>query len=289
MRIRRYVAPLLRLSLFLFASTLAFAYLDYRAARASVMEHLMGFGQRMAPFMDDGRNTEAPRQLHINGVCVYVAAGRTRHPPSLVRQWYRDRYASHGDGPDELTHNQLSFGDDERGGVAALDFGDHLSLKDLRDRLFRLRRTGDLGALGRLRYVYYEPAGDGGTRFLTVWTDQSFPIGRLLATGAKDAEGSDIDNIPRFPGAVRLLSADEHGRSERIVVYETAAAPPTVALFYRARMRSLGWSLDESFGAAAANEGHSALLFVRPAGHEAVVSLAPHDGDVTTISILQLR
>jgi hypothetical protein len=302
MRIRRYLAPMLRLTLFVCVSAMVLLYFDYRMARASVMERLIGIGRRMAPFMDDARGTETPRQLHINGARMYVAAGHTSSPPSVVRQWYQERYAGRNGGLDELAQklrpslppalhnlNQLTFGNDQQGGVAALDLGDHVSLKELKDRMLKFGETGDLGALARLRYVYYEPTENGGTRFLTIWTDESFPIGRMMANGTKDAEGSDIENIPRFPGAVRLLSADERGRTERIVVYDAPTSPEMAALFYRARMRSLGWTLDERFSDAAAKEGRSALHFVRQPGHEAIVDLSPGDGGGTTVSIMQLR
>src|SRR5262245_6172579 len=98
----RYVKPMLRLIAFLAVCGAALAYLDYRSARASVMDHLLGIGQRMAPYLDDGRGTEGPRAVRVNGVRLFVAAGHTEHPPQFVRKWYLDRYAAKDDGLDAV-------------------------------------------------------------------------------------------------------------------------------------------------------------------------------------------
>src|SRR5262249_52093904 len=134
----RYFKPTLRVFAFLAVCGAVLAYVDYRNARASVMDHLLGIGQRMAPYLDDARSTEGPRAIRINGVRMFVAAGHTEHPPQFVKKWYLDRYASKDDGLDQLSKdmkkrgilpqdmqafNELSFGNDKQGGVAALDFG----------------------------------------------------------------------------------------------------------------------------------------------------------------------
>src|SRR5262249_50370324 len=95
---RKMVKPILRLTVFVATCGAVLAYVNYRHARASVMEHLLGIGQRMAPYLDDARSTEGPRQLRINGVRMMVAAGHTDHPPQFVRRFYQERYASKGDG-----------------------------------------------------------------------------------------------------------------------------------------------------------------------------------------------
>jgi hypothetical protein len=305
LRKRRLLAPILRLATFILVCVAVLGYVDYRAARASVMEHLLGISQRMAPYLDDGRGTEAPRAVRINGVRMYVAAGHTDHPPAFVRKWYTDRYAARGDGLDELGKqlrargalpadapnlNQLLFGNDQKGGVAALDYGDAISIDTLRQRLSRFIGGGDLGSIARLRYVYYEKTGAGGTRFLTAWSDDKFELAHLIPTGRRDADGSDIDGVPRFPGTVRVLSAEEHGLPQRLVVYDGPGSPDTATLFYRARMQTLGWSEDETFAALSQRQGKHALKFGNPAGHEVVLDLSSGAGDQgLTVCAIQTR
>ena len=96
----RYAKPMLRTAAFLAVCGAVLAYIDYRSARASVMEHLLGIGTRMAPYLDDARNTEGPRSVRINGIKLNVAAGHTSQPPSFVKKWYLQRYAAQGDGLD---------------------------------------------------------------------------------------------------------------------------------------------------------------------------------------------
>jgi len=297
---------MLRLTGFLLASMALLLYLDYRAARASVMDRLLGIGQRMAPYLDDGRYTEAPRQVRINGVKLHVAAGHTDHPPSFVRKWYSDRYAAKGDGLDALAQdlkkrgalppdapnlNQLAFGNDNQGGLAALDFGGKISIATLKERFAHLTgEGGNLGEIGRLRYVWYEKTGEGGTRFLTVWSDDQFELSHLLPTERKDADGVDLEDVPRYPGTVRVLSAEERGMPQRIAVYDGPGSPETAELFYRARMGSLGWQEDTTFAQIAKKQQKRSLKFGNQKGHEVVLDLSDSsDGQGLTVAAIQTR
>jgi hypothetical protein len=295
----RLLGKIGRLALFLAVCLGVLLYVDYRIARATVMDRLLGLGQRMAPYLDDGRATEKPRVVRINGVPIYVAAGQTPHPPSFVRKWYQDRYAARGDGLDELSQkmrqkgilppeapslNQLAFGDGEKGGVAALDFGQKLSLEALKERLARFAGAGDLGAIARLRYVYYERTGEGGTRFLTVWTDERFNLGQFMPGERRDADGFDLKDVPRYPGTVRVLSAEEQGMPQRMVVYDGPGSADNAQMFYRARMRTLGWAEDETFARLAAREGRKAMRFANPR-HEVVLDLSSEDGNLVVCAI----
>jgi hypothetical protein len=177
------------------------------------------------------------------------------------------------------------------GGVASLDFGEKLSLDGLKQRLERFIGSGDLGSVARLRYVFYENNGKGGTRFLTVWTDEQFKLSNLIPGERRDAEGKDIDNVPRYPGTVRCLSAEERGLPQRIAVYDGPGSPETAELFYRARMASLGWTLDENFSTIAAKQGKRALRFENASGHEVVIDLsaATPRGEGLTVAVIQTR
>lgn len=285
----RYVKPMLRLTVFLAACGAVLAYIDYRSARASVMEHLLGIGQRVAPYLDDGRNTEGPRAIRVNGVRIFAAAGHTDHPPQFVKKWYLDRYAVQGDEFDKFAKdlkkrhvlpedmqalNELSFGNDKQGGMAALDFGEKLSMTQLKQRIDKFVKSGDIGDLARARYVYYEANGHGGTRFLTVWTDEHFPIDKLMPLDGRDAPGTDLLDVPRYPGTTRVLSAEEHGMPQRVVVYDGPGSPEGAELFYRARMAELKWECDETFARLAKKQGKNSLRFDNAKGHEVVIDLS---------------
>ena len=302
MRARRYIRPALRLSAFILACCAVVLYLDYRVARASVMEHLLGIGQRMAPFLDDARAVEAPREVHINGLKLWVAAGRTDHRPDEVRRWYAERYAGKGSATDTMTEalkavkmlppsvtglSQATFGDDRMGGMAALDLGNHVDIRTLQNALRKLV-TGQIGEAGHFRYLYYERNESGGTRFLTVWTDDKFDLTKFLPSGGDDVPGRDIEDVPRYPGSVRVLSGDERGRVAQMAVYTGPGSPETAALFYDARMRTLGWQSDPRFASAAGHQGLHSARYMNAKGHEVVIDLSP-EGERLAVTVIQLH
>lgn len=302
---RRYFWPLVRLSGFVLAVALVLAWIDYRVARASIVERLLGIGQRMAPFLDDIHGTEAPRELHVNGARMWVAAGHTPQQPALVRQWYAERYAGKGTATDLISHqlaalkvlprgtdgmHQATFGDDRQGGMAAIDLGNHVTMQSLKQVLAQLA-SGKIGEVGHLRYLYYERTSDGGTRYLTIWTDDTFDLGKLLPDEASgDVPGRDIDGVPRYPGTVRVLSSDERGRSGQLAVFTGGGSPELAQAFYDARMRTLGWQADPHYSVAAADQGLRSTRWMNAQGREVVVDLSDdHDGQGVTVTTIALR
>ena len=304
-RLRRYLAPLARVTLFIGVLGAVLLYIDYRVARASVMDRLLGIGQRMAPFMDDARLVEKPREVHMNGLRLWVAAGHTDRAPTEVRRWYAERYAGKGSATDVMTEalkagkilppevtglSQASFGDENMGGIAALDLGQGLSLKAMRPLIHKLA-DGKIGEAGHLRYLYFERTPTGGTRYLTIWTDDQFDLTKFLPSGGEDAPGRDIDGVPRYPGTVRVLSADERGRAAQMAVYNGTGMPETAEMFYDARMATLGWQSDPGFTRTALEQGMHSMRFMNAKGHEVVVDLAADErhGQGLTVTVLQLH
>jgi hypothetical protein len=303
---RRYIGPIARVAALAAACVAALGFVDYRLARASVMDRVLGLGRRMAPYLDDGRATEAPRELHLNGLTMYAAAGHTSHPPAMVRQWYAERYAGRGTAMDVLTRElaekhlvppgkngltQASFGDDNQGGMAALDLGPVGSVAELATRLAHLGANG-LPEGGALRYLYYERTSDGGTRFLTVWSDDRFALSQLIPSRiGDDAPGRDLRDVPRYPGTRRVLSADERGTPSQLAVYAGGGSPELADAFYQARLQTLGWRLDPRFAEVARKEGrHTQRALSADGAHELVVDCSDdRDGRGLTVTAVQLR
>ena len=309
-RAKRYLAPMARLTIFIVTCAAVLLYIDYRVARASVMERLLGIGQRMAPFMDDARGTEPPRQMHVNGVRMWVAAGKTDRPPTEVRRWYAERYAGPGTAMGVITDGlnqalkaehimpppmdgttQASFGDDNVGGMAAIDVGDHQTMRSLKPIILKLA-AGKIGEVGHLRYLYFEKLPNGGTRYLTVWTDDTFDLAKFLpGSQSDDAPGRDIEGVPRYPGSVRILAADERGRAAQMAVYNGQGSPETATMFYDARMATLGWHQDPQFADYARDHGMRSMRFLNDKGHEVVVDLAADErhGQGLTVTVIQMH
>ncbi len=287
MRLRAYIRPIARLTMFFVVCAALLGYIDYRVARAAVFDRLLTLGQKMAPYLDDGRNSEKPRRLDLNGVHFWISVGKTAHQPRQVRDFYLQRYAESGELKrvgDDLRRrnlwpasapalNQFSFGDDKQGGVAAIDYGAPLTLKGLKERAQRFSKSGDLSDIGQLRYAYFEKT-DSGTRVITMWTDDHFRLADLLPAQKQDAPGSDLDGVPRPPGSIRILSAMEEGMPARAVVYEGSGSPTAVEAFYRVRMNSVGWREDETFSALSRRNRRHALHLQNEVGHEVVITLS---------------
>jgi len=103
------------------------------------------------------------------------------------------------------------------------------------------QQTYDLGALGKLRYVYARPDGDK-TRVLTLWTEDSFRFDRLFPASG-DAPGSDPEVLGAPPGAVRLLSIRIANTPFAVFVYQSTRAPDSIVKHYDDRMASKDWTL----------------------------------------------
>lgn len=300
---RRHLKAIARVATLLGVTLAVLLYVDYRVARAAVFERLLGLGARMAPYLDDAATTEMPRIVHINGARFYVAAGNTAHPPEQVRKFYKDRYSGkdgglsdfaaqlgkHGALPRTEKLGTMDFGDEKSGAVAALDFGDGKSgIRELAARMKTLVDTGSVGDLARLRYCYTEKNGKGGTRFLTVWTDDRFNLWQLAPRdGRGDAPGFDLDGVPRYPGTSRILSSEEVGMPQRMVIYEGPGSADTARLFYRGRLGSMGWSEDPKFAQIADNQNKVGLHFTKNE-HELFLTLgAMEQGQGLTIVAIQ--
>jgi hypothetical protein len=271
-------------------------------AQASVHDWLEQLGTTMAPYLHQASGREAPRQLDINGTKLWFAVGQTADAPAEVRRWYaaewraprygydllRDTLAKAGVLPDDVSHlNQLVFGDDDQGGMAALDFGEPLTGDGLQRRLARFLETGQLGELAQLRFLHYQRAPGGGTQYFTLWTDHGFDLDRLLPPPGRDVDGGDLDGVPRLPRVVRVLAVGERGRPERLRVYRGPGSVVTACRFYRDRLRAGGWSEDTDFARFADEQGHTGLHFRRH-GRELFVDLSPLD-DELTINLIELN
>jgi len=133
-------------------------------------------------------------------------------------------------------------------------------------RIGRFLSSGDLRALGKLRYVVAKKAKSGKTHVVTAWTDSSFDLTRLLPSEG-DAPGSDADGMPRPVRARRLLTAGIEGVGHGVRIYESAATSKDVLSALDTSMPSLGWERNHAFevsvpdGRAFSREGRDLLVF----------------------------
>jgi hypothetical protein len=178
---------------------------------------------------------------------------------------------------------------DERGdsGVVACvvreDGQPAVGYREISARLAELVKTGDLGALGRLRYVFAEKTSTGRTHVVAAWTEGPFNLFALLPPhGGGDTPGTDPQSAPRPPKAHRMLSADVEGVPYGVRIYDSSATPAEVVKLYDDTMASRGW--QPAFGGPGAIPDQRA--FTRP-GADLMV-LTSRDGDRTLVTLIEM-
>jgi len=116
---------------------------------------------------------------------------------------------------------------------------------DLGERLGTLFATGELGALGELRYVQARPRPEGGSHVVSVWSAGAFNLFDALPRDT-DVPGDDPEQAPRPPEATRILSASIPGRSYAIRSYLSQQTAAELSAFYALEMPKQGWALVDA-------------------------------------------
>lgn len=264
-----------------------------RRADAHLGESLIAFGDQLSAFTG-GRLQSKEGHLSINGVLLHRVTAST--PLSIEETLDRLTRvcAENGgvEGAEKLlaktsTENRAStrtllqgvyrHETSGQGVLACIDTGRPLALKELTERLGTLTKTGDLSALGHLRYVLAKREGEV-TSLLVLWTDGSAPVLRMFPkTG--DAPGRDVPDVPRPEKARRLLSAADLGAPYSITVYRSSSSPEALQRWYVEALAKGAWRVTEV--------NASTLVARRGERHIVVRTRLAREGQ-TTASIVEL-
>jgi hypothetical protein len=226
-----------------------------RSAHAHLGETLLTFGDQLGKWQGMKANS-GPRRLYVNGLALGLITLSTNLDVSHALDRFQDLCRKRGGlavpSPlgNKLGANTHIFDGSFRqesaaqGVLACLDSGHPLTLSELTERLTRLRDTGDLGALGDLRYVLARRSG-ATTSLLVFWTEGSVPLFQLFPkTG--DAPGRDPNDVPRPPSGQRTLSAAEQGAPYALTLYRMPnQTPDQLRQWYRRELETSGWHVRE--------------------------------------------
>lgn len=114
-------------------------------------------------------------------------------------------------------------------------------LASLYDRFDKLFETGDLAALGQLRYVFaHRSEGSSSTHVLTAISHDPLPIEQIFPADG-DAPGTDLVPGVRPEQARRIVSADLEGTTQRAVIYEASVSAAQALQAYDSALPARGY------------------------------------------------
>jgi hypothetical protein len=228
-------------------------------ASSQLGEQLTEVGDLLMQY-DRADHQDGTRTVLVNGQQMYFSSGVTHDDPHTVLEHFTSLCDAHDAGtverftalPQRFGHHSPRMLDpvyrleDPTGGVVAcLDMGeDDLSLHDIGERVDRFNHTHDIHDIGDIRYVMAREMDHGGTHFVTFWTNGSFDLDEALPRDGHDAAGTDLDGVPRPPGAFRTMSATEHGNPDCAVQYLGSTMTEwELEHYYQEQLVAQGWTL----------------------------------------------
>jgi hypothetical protein len=148
-------------------------------------------------------------------------------------------------------------------------------------------RSGDLAAIGDVRYVAARELDNGKTHVLAVWSEGAFRIGALFPASG-DAPGSDLLGVPRPIAATRELSVIAPGRSFALRLYGSTQRPHEVLAFYARALPEQGWDpLPTRLPHGRLDNGAAMHAFTR-AGRAVAVGAGSGTDGKTVVSLVDL-
>jgi hypothetical protein len=231
-------------------------FVSLRHARAEFNDRTLELGRQMAFLSKASRHEQT--NINFNGQKIRIGNDITDASPQEVLSRYEDycngnssAFLKEGDakdGPKDAPGAEKSGfirvkGSDADGDGAVICFVRGTESKPTRKEAFQaFVDSGNLGAIGELRYAYVRKADSGKSVVLTAWTDSNFNILRIAPkTNDSDVEGQDFPEVPRPENAIRVISASAEGTPYAANVYRTTQPVEKVIGFYDKTMQDKGW------------------------------------------------
>jgi hypothetical protein len=253
----KHVRGMLRVAGYLGITSLVFSAYSVKVARAEMQNTTLTLGREMAQLASPKNHDVTP--ITLNGQHIYLGSSISDEEPSAVldryegickadpgqpaRGWTEVEKLNGGpveNAPELGKTGFMRSGDNREGTVLCFVRGENTGAT-VQESFANFMQTGELGALGKLRYVYARKTANGHTHVLTAWTESKFNFAEMMPEEGKDAPGADFAEVPRVPNGVRALSASAEGLPYGINVYKTPDAPAKTLAFYDDTMVKAGW------------------------------------------------
>jgi hypothetical protein len=258
-----WVGRVMRILLATFALLVVFALVAARITYARATDAGLDFGEELRQMGERNLAGEHKDDLYgvmLNGQLVDSTSASSRRSMHELLDYFQteckedavgmaDKFADLPRSVGQLATGKSSEGfltvrreQDNRGFV--LCFGSERS-PSRSERLAQVRKagtTGELGALGDVRYVVVYKA-ESGSRVFAAWTHGSFNVYKMFPDKG-DVPGEDLAGIPRPDGGRRILSATVTGAPFGVNAYEVMGADAAaVAKELNTKLLSRGWKL----------------------------------------------
>lgn len=257
---RKHLAGLFRVAAYMTGVGVVCGALSVRAARAEVADQSIVVGRQMLELV--GTNNGDVSHVSLNGQQMFLGTAVSREDIGTVLDRYEQHCKKNGaQSPEswqELSKNPVrenptsaatleSFntgvvrsGGDKEGTVICFVRSSQ-SKTSVAEALKSFGETGELGALGQLRYAYAKKTESGKTHILTGWTLDKFNVSAFTPPETGDVAGSDFPEMPRPDNAQRVLSARVEGTPFGLNVYRSDVEPKKVAEQFDEAMVKQGW------------------------------------------------
>lgn len=255
----KHVRGLMRVAAYFSVTALVCCAYSVKVARAEARNRTLELGREMLDFAQARNHDVTP--MTLNGQTIYLGSSVSDDAPDTILDryegackadpgqpamgWKDVEKANHGPVKDAppITSGVMRAGDGTgaEGSVVCFVRGENTK-PSVGEAFQSFMQTGELGALGKLRYVYAKKSEQSGrTLVLTAWTDSKFNFREMMPEDGKDVPGTDFPELPRVPHSVRALSATSEGLPYGVNVYKTTDGPATTLAFYDTEMVKAGW------------------------------------------------
>lgn len=289
---------LIRVAIYIVVVSLVIGALAARSAWGDLKESTLVLGRELSQFGDVlGKSN----RVRINGETVYVSSALTDQSVTVMLDRFERACREHAGGlaeeferlpeavreelapglPGQGATGVMRHGGDDEGVVACLAQEGQEGSAGLRRKLELFASTGDLGAVGNLRYVYAKRTDKGRTHVLAAWTDGSLRVFNIVPMDGAEPPGTDPPEVPRPGNAARLLSAEVEGAPHGVHIYEVAQRSEQVLRDYDEQMPKRGWTPIPVI----AQQQPTMRGFQRP-GVELMIMAHPQ-GDRTFVSLVE--
>lgn len=253
----KHARGLLRAGGYLAVLSLGLGAFQLRAAHAEVRNRTVELGRQMYQLANATQHDV--NKLTMNGQPLWVGSSVSKDSVADVLDRYEVDCQKNLAQPTEswrelaqkidekkeqrpaMATGVMRGGGEDEGTVVCFTKGQS-SKPTIREAFKSFVDTGELGALGNLRYVYAKRSDQGRTTVLTAWTDDKFNLSDIMPKDGGEAKGSDFPEVPRPQAATRLMSAQVEGTPFGVNVYRSKDAPAAVVGFYDAEMTKRGWA-----------------------------------------------